>query len=146
MPSLFENLMSRFDGVEFSLPTREEVLLVAPDWVHTTLMRVEAEPALSEVLRVAATLTSVRVSEALLEVERRDIAGALFDFIAWLSTRPKTICIGAAQPCAGTLADLLAEWAVQRGLSIENARVGHWDMGVCSVDPKEEDGAVEPAD
>jgi hypothetical protein len=60
------------------------------------------------------------------ERERRDIAGALFDFLAFLTIQKKTLAVGASEPCAGSLCDLLSEWAAIRGLSIENARIKHW--------------------
>lgn len=52
------------------------------------------------------------------------IAGALFDFLAWLSTRD-TLVVGAHHDAA-PLPELLGEWADTRGLSLAGAEVQSW--------------------
>lgn len=54
------------------------------------------------------------------------IAGAVFDFAAWLTTRPKTVRAGAEEE-ASPMVDLLEGWASERGLSLDNAMVQDWN-------------------
>jgi hypothetical protein len=133
----FDEIKKRFEGVEIKLlDPRNEAKNIFGNFKD---MEVLSNPDPQQVAMIETRLIKVQ-EEAVVatvqpstEIERRDIAGALFDFAAWLSTRPKVFTIGASEPCAGELADLLAEWAKLRGLSIENARVAHWHVGVCKA-------------
>ncbi len=53
------------------------------------------------------------------------IAGALFDFLGFLTTRDKATTFGASELCTPAV-DLLQEWADTRGLSLDEAVVGGW--------------------
>ena len=53
------------------------------------------------------------------------VAGAIFDFVAWLSLRTTPIAIGRGIDCA-PLPELIKEWATERGLDIEHTDVQHW--------------------
>ena len=53
------------------------------------------------------------------------IAGALFDFMAWLTTRKERISLSAADE-AGPAADAIKVFAEMRGLSLDDARVQDW--------------------
>lgn len=53
------------------------------------------------------------------------IAGAIFDFAGFLTTRDKVIEVGSTAEAA-PIADLVEEWASARGLSLEDAAVLSW--------------------
>ena len=53
------------------------------------------------------------------------IAGALFDFMAWLTTRKERITLSAADD-ASPAADAIKVFAEMRGLSLDDARVQDW--------------------
>ena len=53
------------------------------------------------------------------------IAGALFDFAGFLTTREKVIDVGSTANAA-PVADLVKEWAELRGLSLDDAAVLSW--------------------
>lgn len=53
------------------------------------------------------------------------IAGAIFDFAGYLTTREKVIEVGSTAE-AGPMADLVKEWSALRGLSLADAAVLSW--------------------
>lgn len=53
------------------------------------------------------------------------IAGALFDFMGWLTSRPKRIMLGSSDE-ASPAVDAIQEFAKMRGLSLDDARVQDW--------------------
>lgn len=53
------------------------------------------------------------------------IAGALFDFMGWLTSRPKRIMLSSADD-ASPAVDAIKEFAKMRGLSLDDARVQDW--------------------
>lgn len=53
------------------------------------------------------------------------IAGALFDFMGWLTSRPKRIMLSSADE-ASPAVDAIKEFAKMRGLSLDDARVQDW--------------------
>ncbi|HDS1091576.1 TPA: hypothetical protein UL918_000034 [Stenotrophomonas maltophilia] len=58
------------------------------------------------------------------------IAGALFDFAGFLTSRVKVITLGASEE-AGAAVEAIEEWAATRGLSLDEAAVGGWrELGV----------------
>ena len=54
------------------------------------------------------------------------IAGAIFDFMGYLTTRPKTVAAGATENPTPVL-DHFTVWAKERGLNIEKAMVQDWN-------------------
>lgn len=54
------------------------------------------------------------------------IAGAIFDFMGYLTSRPKTVEAGDTHNPTPVL-DLFTEWAAERGLSTEHAMVQDWN-------------------
>lgn len=56
----------------------------------------------------------------------RKVAGALFDFTGYLTTRPKTMHVGS-QNSVYRIMDELRAWARLRGLDIEDADVKGWN-------------------
>ena len=55
------------------------------------------------------------------------IAGALFDFMGHLTTRPKVVKTGETQT-PHDLLETFSIWAKERGLNIEKAMVEDWNM------------------
>lgn len=53
------------------------------------------------------------------------IAGALFDFMAWLTSRPKRIMLSSVDD-ASPAVDAIRDFAKLRGLSLDDARVQAW--------------------
>ena len=53
------------------------------------------------------------------------IAGALFDFMGWLTTRPKRIMLSSVDD-ASPAADAIKDFAKMRGLSLDDAQVQNW--------------------
>jgi len=57
------------------------------------------------------------------------IAGALFDFAGYLTTRDSPTTFGACYD-ASPVVKLLTDWAKERGLSLDDAMVKGWEKGV----------------
>jgi hypothetical protein len=53
------------------------------------------------------------------------IAGALFDFAGYLTTRPIAVKYGASEP-SGRIIDALEQWAASRNLVLDDAAVQSW--------------------
>ena len=53
------------------------------------------------------------------------IAGALFDFMGWLTSRKKRLVLSSADE-ASPAVDAIRDFAEMRGLSLDNARVQDW--------------------
>ena len=53
------------------------------------------------------------------------IAGALFDFMGWLTSRPKRIMLSSADD-ASPAVDAITDFAKMRGLSLDDAKVQDW--------------------
>jgi hypothetical protein len=60
------------------------------------------------------------------------IAGAIFDFAAYLTTRPKTIHVGASE-VVPPLVEELQKWALLRKLELSKADVLGWDKTAAVV-------------
>jgi hypothetical protein len=70
------------------------------------------------------------------------IAGAIFDFAGFLTTRDKVIKVGASAK-ASPVADLVKEWANMRELSLDDAAVMWWS-DVLEEPPNSTTDVVEP--
>ena len=53
------------------------------------------------------------------------VAGALFDFMGWLTTRPKRIMLSSVDD-ASPAVDAIKDFAKMRGLLLDDARVQDW--------------------
>jgi hypothetical protein len=60
---------------------------------------------------------------------RRMVSGALYDFLAYLTTLNPSIAIGGSEDCTLAL-DKLVEWAQIRGLDILDADVINWNTKI----------------
>lgn len=61
------------------------------------------------------------------------IAGAVYDFAGFITTRNKVIRVGSTADAA-PVADLVKEWANRRSLSLENAAVESWKKALAEPD------------
>lgn len=66
----------------------------------------------------------------------RMIAGALVDFLAWMTTRPESVPIGAAEDASRPF-ELLQEWAMIRGLLLDDAAVLQWQNALTKAKTQE---------
>ena len=60
-----------------------------------------------------------------LHVLHSHIAGALFDFMGWLTSREKRLTLSSTDE-AGPAVEAITEFAKMRGLSLQDAQVEHW--------------------
>lgn len=60
------------------------------------------------------------------EATRRIVAGALFDFAGFLTSRPGTAVIGDSHD-ATKVVELLQQFADARGISLDYAEVDGWE-------------------
>jgi hypothetical protein len=78
---------------------------------------------------------AVREIERLREDQQAVIAGALFDFMGWLTTRDERLVLSGADE-AGPAVDAIRDFANMRGLSLDDAKVQDWqDMAKDSNAP-----------
>ena len=61
------------------------------------------------------------------------VAGAIFDFAGYLTTREKVIRVGSSAE-ASPMVDLITEWAKIRNLSIKEAKVKDWNRFIKPID------------
>lgn len=68
---------------------------------------------------------------------RRDatIAGVLFDFMGWLTTRKERLCLSSADD-ASPAVTAITEFAKMRNLSLDNAMVTDWQSGATPQRPQ----------
>ena len=57
------------------------------------------------------------------------VAGAIYDFAGFMTTRPVSVSIGASDAC-GPVVDLITSFAEKRGLDLEEAAVQSWNLCV----------------
>jgi len=62
------------------------------------------------------------------------VAGAIFDFAGYLTTRPESMPVGSSKD-AGPMVGHIQKWAKQRNLSLDNADVKGW-QDVTEAEPK----------
>jgi hypothetical protein len=79
-------------------------------------------PALHDVAKLYAEYDELYKAQ---NVPHGVIAGALFDFMGWLTSRPKRIMLSSADE-ASPAVDAIKEFAKMRGLSLDDARVQDW--------------------
>jgi hypothetical protein len=79
-------------------------------------------PALRDVAKLYAKYDELYKAQS---VHHAVIAGALFDFMGWLTSRSKRIMLSSADE-ASPAVDAIQEFARMRGLSLDNVRVQDW--------------------
>jgi hypothetical protein len=68
---------------------------------------------------------AVREIERLRETQQAIIAGALFDFMGWLTSRKERLVLSSADE-ASPAVEAIAEFARMRNLSLDDAKVKDW--------------------
>ena len=68
---------------------------------------------------------AVREIERLREVHQAVIAGALFDFMGWLTSRKERLVLSSADE-ASPAVDAIRDFAKMRDLSLDDAKVQDW--------------------
>jgi antitoxin component HigA of HigAB toxin-antitoxin module len=68
---------------------------------------------------------AVREIEQLRETRQAIIAGVLFDFMGWLTSRKERLVLSGADE-AGPAVDVIRDFAKMRGLSLDDAKVQDW--------------------
>lgn len=59
-------------------------------------------------------------------MEDRDIAGAVYDFAAYLTTRKEGFSVGSSHD-ASRMANEVSDWCKARNVDADDANVLHWD-------------------
>jgi hypothetical protein len=74
------------------------------------------------------------INTAIDAMMRRDatIAGVLFDFMGWLTTRKERLCLSSAAD-ASPAVTAITEFAKMRSLSLDNAMVTDWQSGAAQA-------------
>ena len=75
------------------------------------------------------------------DVSHGIIAGALFDFMAWLTSRPKRIMLSSTDD-ASPAVDAIKDFAKIRGLSLDDARVQDWQEALAEQPAQQEPVAI----
>jgi hypothetical protein len=70
-----------------------------------------------------------------LALDDQVIAGALFDFMGWLTSRNERLVLSSADN-AGPAVEVIKEFAKMRGLSLDDARVQDWQDTTTPAAPK----------
>jgi CHAD domain-containing protein len=124
-----EDFIKKADLVEIKLDSVLDESVWRP--VYEAALSSEKE-ALTNSLEKLQLQAVQATQDATRKMNQQDISGAIFDFAAWLICRETPITIGGKTPplvergICSDITDLIAEWARERGLSIENSRIAHW--------------------
>jgi phosphoribosylanthranilate isomerase len=78
------------------------------------------------IAEVAVLTEMVRVLSVKQEQGEPVIAGALFDFMGWLTSRKERLVLSSADE-ASPAVDAIRDFAKMRGLSLDDARVQDWN-------------------
>jgi len=74
---------------------------------------------------IAALRTAIKSAEKQEPVAHSVVAGALFDFMGWLTSRDKRLMLSSTDEATPAV-EAIAEFAKMRGLLLEDAQVEHW--------------------
>ena len=80
---------------------------------------------------------AVREIERLRETQQAIIAGALFDFMGWLTSRKERLVLSSTDE-ASPAVDAITDFAKMRGLSLDDARVQDWVDAPPAAQPEQE--------
>jgi len=78
---------------------------------------------------------AVREIERLRETQQAVIAGALFDFLGWLTSRKERLVLSGANE-AGPAVEAITAFSKMRGLSLDDARVQDWHTTPSAAQPE----------
>jgi hypothetical protein len=74
---------------------------------------------------ITALRTAIEQAEKQEPVAHSVVAGALFDFMGWLTSRDKRLTLSSTDE-ASPAVEAITEFAKMRGLRLEDAHVEHW--------------------
>ncbi len=74
---------------------------------------------------ITALRTAIAEAEKQEPVAHSVVAGALFDFMGWLTSRDKRLTLSSTDE-ASPAVEAITEFAKMRGLSLDDAQVEHW--------------------
>lgn len=100
--------------------TKDEIIKALRDMAKYPTVTL---PRDCEALRMAADLLAQPEQEP---VAHPVIAGALFDFMGWLTSRKERIVLSSANE-ASPAVDAIRDFAKMRGLSLDDAKVQDWN-------------------
>ena len=115
-------------GEQFALAKEDGSRPFAKVWEPLYAAPVAAQPPSQPVDPVHVINTAI---DAMM---RRDatIAGVLFDFMGWLTTRKERLCLSSADD-ASPAVTAITEFAKMRNLSLDNAMVTDWQFGAAQA-------------
>jgi len=93
-----------------------------PDWDTVKAYDEKFAEMLDEIQRLRAELKRDPIE---LHVLHSHIAGVLFDFMGWLTSREKRLTLSSTDE-AGPAVEAITEFAKMRDLRLEDAQVEHW--------------------
>jgi len=82
-------------------------------------------PQLKQLNAITALRTAIEQAEKQEPVAHSVVAGALFDFMGWLTSRDKRLTLSSTDE-ASPAVEAITEFAKMRGLRLEDAQVEHW--------------------
>ena len=115
-------------------PKQEEALRLALEALEGVLddspkvLEASISGDLYEVVQCRDAITAIK--EALAQpVPHAVIAGALFDFMGWLTSRKERLVLSSADE-ASPAVDAIRDFAKMRGLSLDDAQVQDWQNSI----------------
>lgn len=96
----------------------------AIDRLRAALAELEAEPPRDEWRLASEVPEDAMFSRGAVAAI---VAGAIYDFAGFMTTRPVSVSIGASDAC-GPVVDLITSFAEKRGLDLEEAAVQSWNL------------------
>ena len=117
-----KRLIDMVGGLVLAQPEQEPVAWISKHGVVYPLDAKDEVHPINDLQPLYTTPPAAPVQEP---VAHPIIAGALFDFMGWLTSRPKRIMLSSADE-ASPAVDAIKEFAKMRGLSLDDARVQDW--------------------
>ena len=102
-----------------------EALEYFSDTSPTMAGKAHAEDAITALRTAIEQAEKPKYDPIELHVLHSHIAGVLFDFMGWLTTREKRLTLSSTDE-AGPAVEAITAFAKMRGLRLEDAQVEHW--------------------
>jgi hypothetical protein len=94
---------------------------------------------------ITALRTAIEQAEKQKPVAHSVVAGALFDFMGWLTSRDKRLTLSSTDEATPAV-EAITEFAKMRGLRLEDARVEHWQAILTTPPAQPAPVQVSPTD
>jgi hypothetical protein len=94
---------------------------------------------------ITALRTAIEQAEKQEPVAHSVVAGALFDFMGWLTSRDKRLTLSSTDEATPAV-EAITEFAKMRGLRLEDARVEHWQAILTTPPAQPAPVQVSPTD